>query len=87
MHGKESAQKGERWRGCGEQTRMRIIRATMSDNVKVTLAIPVADELQRLVRGVDSRLEVTALTRAQRRVYRDGRPLVGGLSRASPGRG
>ena len=78
MHGKESAQKGECWRGCGEQTRMRIIRATMSDNVKVTLAIPVADELQRLVRGVDSRLDVTALTRAQRRVYRDGRPLWAG---------
>jgi len=46
--------------------------------VKVTLALPVADELREMIRGTDSRLEVTALTRAQRRVYRDGRPLWAG---------
>jgi D-2-hydroxyacid dehydrogenase (NADP+) len=46
--------------------------------VKVTLALPVADELQEMIRGTDPRLEVTALTRAQRRVYRDGRPLWAG---------
>jgi len=46
--------------------------------VKVTLAIPVADELQKMIRETDPRLEVTALTRAQRRVYRDGRPLWAG---------
>jgi phosphoglycerate dehydrogenase-like enzyme len=50
----------------------------MSDIVKVTLAIPVVDELQALIRDVSARLEVTALTRAQRRVYRDGRPLWAG---------
>ena len=47
-------------------------------NVKVTLALPVADELQEMIRATDPRLEVTALTRAQRRVYRDGRPLWAG---------
>jgi len=44
----------------------------------VTLAIPVADELQAMVRNTDPQLEVTALTRTQRRVYRDGRPLWAG---------
>jgi D-2-hydroxyacid dehydrogenase (NADP+) len=47
-------------------------------NVKVTLALPVADELQDMIRSTDPRLEVTALTRAQRRVYRGGRPLWAG---------
>jgi len=46
--------------------------------VKVTLALPVADELQEMIRAADVRLEVTALTRAQRRVYRGGRPLWAG---------
>ena len=51
----------------------------MSDRrVKVTLALPVADELQEMIRNADQRLEVTALTRAQRRVYRGGRPLWAG---------
>src|SRR5712692_8155385 len=52
----------------------------MSGKVNVTLALPVADELQSLIRAVDSRLEVTALTRAQRRVYRAGRPLWAGYA-------
>jgi phosphoglycerate dehydrogenase-like enzyme len=47
-------------------------------SAKVTLALPVADELQEMIRSTDPRLEVTALTRAQRRVYRDGRPLWAG---------
>jgi D-2-hydroxyacid dehydrogenase (NADP+) len=47
-------------------------------SVKVTLALPVADELQEMIRATDPRLKVTALTRAQRRVYRDGRPLWAG---------
>jgi phosphoglycerate dehydrogenase-like enzyme len=46
--------------------------------VNVTIALPVADELQEMIRRTDPRLEVTALTRAQRRVYRDGRPLWAG---------
>jgi phosphoglycerate dehydrogenase-like enzyme len=50
----------------------------MSDRVTVTLALPVADELLALIRAVDARLEVTALTRAQRRAYRGGRPLWAG---------
>jgi len=52
----------------------------MSDKVTVTLALPVADELQALIRAVDERLHVTALTRAQRRVYRGGRPLWAGYA-------
>jgi len=50
----------------------------MSNKVNVVLAIPVADELQVLIRGVDERLDVTALTRTERRVYRGGRPLWAG---------
>jgi D-2-hydroxyacid dehydrogenase (NADP+) len=47
-------------------------------NVRVTLALPVADELHEMIRSADPRLHVTALTRAQRRVYRGGRPLWAG---------
>ncbi len=47
----------------------------MSEKVNVTLALPLAAELLDRVRGLDGRLQVTALTRAQRRVYRGGRPL------------
>lgn len=50
----------------------------MSEKVHVTLAIPVAAELQKRIREVDERLEVAALTRSQRRVYREGRPLWAG---------
>ncbi len=50
----------------------------MPDRVNVTLAIPVADELQATIRAVDERLAVIALTRAQRNVYREGRPLWAG---------
>src|SRR5439155_1378918 len=43
-------------------------------SVNVTIALPLADELHDTIRTTDRRLNVTALTRAQRRVYRDGRP-------------
>src|SRR6266511_2981389 len=46
--------------------------------VNVTIALPIADELHDAIRNTDPRLNVTALTRAQRRVYRDGRPLWAG---------
>jgi phosphoglycerate dehydrogenase-like enzyme len=47
----------------------------MSDTVNVTLAIPVVDELEKRIRAVDTRLNIVALTRAQRHAYREGRPL------------
>lgn len=47
----------------------------MAKKVRVTLAIPVEADLQERIRAVDSRLEVWALTPAQRRQYRGGRPL------------
>src|SRR5438445_305657 len=43
--------------------------------INVTIALPLADDLQDTIRKTHPRLKVTALTRAQRRVYRDGRPL------------
>ena len=46
--------------------------------VNVTIALPVADELHDAIRNTDPRLNVTALTRAQRRIYRGGRPLWAG---------
>jgi D-2-hydroxyacid dehydrogenase (NADP+) len=45
------------------------------DHVKVTLALPVAAELAQMIQAVDARLEVTALSRAQRKAWREGRPL------------
>ncbi|TMB97428.1 MAG: D-2-hydroxyacid dehydrogenase [Chloroflexi bacterium] len=50
----------------------------MSEKVNVILALPVAGELQERIASVDARLAVKALSRAQRRVYRDGRPLWAG---------
>ncbi len=47
----------------------------MSTPVNVTLAIPVTDDLQELVRAVGPRLNVMSLSRAQRHAYREGRPL------------
>jgi D-2-hydroxyacid dehydrogenase (NADP+) len=47
-------------------------------SVNVTIALPIADELHETIRDTDPRLNVTALTRAQRRVYRGGRPLWAG---------
>ncbi len=50
----------------------------MTVKVNVTLALPVAEELQERIWSVDERLAVTALSRAQRRVFRQGRPLWAG---------
>jgi phosphoglycerate dehydrogenase-like enzyme len=47
----------------------------MPDTANVTLAIPVVDSLAEKIRGVSARLNIVALTRAQRHVYREGRPL------------
>ncbi len=47
----------------------------MPGQVNVTLAIPVVDTLRERIEAVDSRLNVVALTRAQRHAYREGRPL------------
>jgi phosphoglycerate dehydrogenase-like enzyme len=47
----------------------------MPDRVNVTLAIPVVDQLRERIEAVDDRLNVVSLTRAQRHVYREGRPL------------
>ena len=46
--------------------------------VNVTIALPIADELHETIRNTAPSLNVTALTRAQRRVYRGGRPLWAG---------
>ena len=53
--------------------------------VRLTIALPLADELIEAIRGVSGRLEVTPLTRMQRHVYRDGKPLWAGYQeRSSP---
>ena len=54
----------------------------MTNSIHVTLALPLADELLEQLRTVDSRLSFTALTAAQRRSYRGGRPLWGGYGDA-----
>lgn len=46
--------------------------------VNVALALPVAGDLQEQIRSVDPRLQVVPLSRAQRRVWREGRPLWAG---------
>ena len=50
----------------------------MTELVRVTIAMPLDDALVARVRGVSDRLAVTHLSRSQRFVYRDGRPLWGG---------
>jgi len=54
----------------------------VTNSIHVTLALPLADELLEQLRTVDSRLSFTALTAAQRRSYRGGRPLWGGYGDA-----
>jgi phosphoglycerate dehydrogenase-like enzyme len=48
------------------------------NRVRVMIALPLEDSLIDAIRGVSDRLEVTALTRMQRHVYRNGRPLWAG---------
>jgi phosphoglycerate dehydrogenase-like enzyme len=50
----------------------------MEDPVRVTIALPVAAPLREQIAAVDPRLAVTSLTRAQRRMFREGRPLWAG---------
>ncbi|MEX0682015.1 MAG: D-2-hydroxyacid dehydrogenase [Dehalococcoidia bacterium] len=50
----------------------------MSDPIRVTIAMPLDDGLVQRAREVSPRVEVTHLSRAQRFVYREGRPLWGG---------
>lgn len=52
----------------------------MSRTVQVTIALPLPSELLDRVRSVSSSLEVKHLSRMQRYVYRDGRPLWAGYS-------
>jgi phosphoglycerate dehydrogenase-like enzyme len=56
-----------------------------TDPVRVTIALPLEDRLIEAIRGISPRLEVKPLTRAQRHVYRNGRPLWAGYQeRTSP---
>jgi phosphoglycerate dehydrogenase-like enzyme len=48
------------------------------DSVNVTIALPVADHLAERIAAVSPRVRVVQLTRAQRLIYRDGRPLWAG---------
>ena len=59
----------------------------MTESIHVTLALPLADELHTQLRKLDSLLEFTALTPAQRRAYRGGRPLWGGYGDAPAAEG
>jgi phosphoglycerate dehydrogenase-like enzyme len=52
----------------------------MDDPVRVTLALPLSAEMLETIRSVDPRLQVTHLSRAERFVYRDGRPLWPGYA-------
>src|SRR3990172_10259172 len=52
----------------------------MAESVRVTLAMPVADELVERIRGLDPCLLVTSLSLAQRRAYRGGRPIWAGYN-------
>lgn len=52
----------------------------MADPVRVTLALPLSAEMVDAIRNVDPSLQVTHLSRAERFVYRDGRPLWAGYA-------
>src|SRR4051812_8432445 len=52
----------------------------MADPVRVTLALPLSNEMVEAIRNADPSFEVTALSRAERFVYRDGRPLWAGYA-------
>lgn len=47
----------------------------MTDKLRVTSALPLSKDLEAMVRQTDPRIDFTVLSRAQRHVYRDGRPL------------
>jgi phosphoglycerate dehydrogenase-like enzyme len=47
----------------------------MPDTLRVTSALPLSPQLADTIRRADPRIDLTLMTRAQRRVYREGRPL------------
>ncbi|MEE8370037.1 MAG: D-2-hydroxyacid dehydrogenase [Dehalococcoidia bacterium] len=47
----------------------------MEKQLQVTLTLPLAENLQERLRSVDPRVRLTALSQAQRRQFRGGRPL------------
>ena len=51
----------------------------MAKTIRVTIALPLANEMIEAIRAVSDRLRVTALSRSERHVYRDGR--FGALTR------
>ena len=50
----------------------------LEDKINVTIVLPMPPELIERVRSVSDRLDVTYLTKTQRHVYREGRPLWAG---------
>jgi phosphoglycerate dehydrogenase-like enzyme len=52
----------------------------MAETLHVTLALPLTNEMVEAIRAVSDRLQVTALSRSERFVYRDGRPLWAGYA-------
>ncbi|HEY8767189.1 MAG TPA: D-2-hydroxyacid dehydrogenase [Dehalococcoidia bacterium] len=52
----------------------------MAETIRVTIALPLANEMIEAIRAVSDRLQVTALSRSERYVYRDGRPLWAGYA-------
>ncbi len=52
----------------------------MAETLRVTLALPLTNEMVEAIRAVSDRLRVTALSRSERFVYRDGRPLWAGYA-------
>src|SRR5260370_42301568 len=52
----------------------------MAETIRVTIALPLAKEMIEAIRAASGRLQVTALSRSERYVYRDGRPLWAGYA-------
>src|SRR5437899_10212355 len=52
----------------------------MAETIRVTIALPLANEMVEAIRAVSDRLQVTALSRSERYIYRDGRPLWAGYA-------
>ena len=52
----------------------------VANPIRVTLALPLSKEMVEAIGSVDPSLQVTHLSRAERFVYRDGRPLWAGYA-------
>src|ERR1700687_5349183 len=52
----------------------------MAETIRVTIALPLANEMIEAIRAVSDRLQVRPLSRPERYVYRDGRPLWAGYA-------